>query len=172
MVKLHHPPPEEKQTFSWPAALFFFFLVGLFLYFSLPSFIEIDEEGNYKLSDERLKDYREKPLRSEYVEVYRLTAGKSGIFPCLQCPGIKSIRLNLNETWKYGISRNGKARYPGSFYTTNHLLYQTIKITDILEAEQLEKQLIIAYPLLPEAQLRMKQEKIFLKRPPGNAKDQ
>lgn len=44
--------------------------------------------------------------------------------------------------------------------------------TDILKAEQFEKKLIISYPLLPECQLRMKTKGIFLKRPPGNTKDQ
>ncbi len=44
--------------------------------------------------------------------------------------------------------------------------------TDLLQAEKMEKELIINYPKLPECQRRMKLYGIFLKRPPGNAKDQ
>ncbi len=82
------------------------------------------------------------------------------------------IKLHEGETWKYGISRKGRNRYPESFYMSNNLDYKTIIITNVFKAEQPEKKLIISYPLLPEAQRRMKLYGIFLKRPPGNAKDQ
>ena len=174
MVKHRYPPPsKERKPFpKGTIGLAAVAIVGFILYFGLPPFINLDEEGNYILSEERSRDYREKPESSERVEVYRLVATKTGLYPCLRCPGIKMIQLNAGETWKYGTSRKGKRRYPESFYASNHLSYEVIAITDILQAEQLEKKLIISYPLLPEVQRRMKRYGIFLKRPPGNTKDQ
>ena len=159
---------KRKRRHLLTAALGLGFLCILF---SLPQFIEIDEDGNYRLSAQRQREYQEKPARSERVEVYRLTATRTGLYDCLRCTGITKIQLQAGEVWKYGITRKGKSRYPASFYAQNHLLYQIIKITDILEAEQLERKLIISYPLLPEAQTRMARHGIFLKRPPGNTKD-
>lgn len=143
----------------------------LCLFFSLPDFIEIDKDGNYRLSAQRQREYQEKPARSEHVEVYRLIATRTGYYDCLRCTGIIKIQLQAGEVWKYGITRKGKSRYSSSFYANNHLVYQIITVTDILKAEQLERKLIIAYPLLPEAQARMARYGIFLKRPPGNTKD-
>ncbi|MCO6493150.1 MAG: hypothetical protein J5I98_32320 [Phaeodactylibacter sp.] len=174
MVNHHSPPPPKERTGTVNATIWLLAvaITGLMLYFGLPPFIDLDEEGNYILSEERSKDYNEKPESSERVEVYRLVAAKTGLYPCLRCPGIKMVKLNAGETWKYGISRKGRSRYPESFYVSNNLDYKMITVTDILTAEQLEKKLIISYPLLPEAQQRMKLYGIFLKRPPGNAKDQ
>ena len=172
MVKPPPLPKEKTRPFKDTIWLIAVAITGLILYFGLPPFIELDEEGNYILSEERSKDFREKPESSERVEVYRLIATKTGLYPCLQCPGIKMIKLHKAEIWKYGISRKRRPRYPQSFYIFNNLDYKTITVTDILKAEQLEKQLIISYPLLPEAQKRMKLYGIFLKRPPGNTKDQ
>ena len=147
-------------------------LSGAILYFGLPPFLEEGPEGGYILSKERQKDFDKKPLKSENVEVYRLLATVPGSYTCFNCEGgISTIYLNSGEVWKYGISRNGKNRYSGHFYTKNKVVYEMRTRTDILTAEKLELELIISYPLLPECQKRMKLHKIFLKRPPGNAKD-
>jgi hypothetical protein len=139
MVK---PLPKKKRqnrsTLKWILLAASLSIWGL-IFASLPPFIKLDENGNYILSEERLKDYKEKPSRSEQIEVYRLLATQRGLYPCLKCPGVTNVRLNSGEVWKYGISRHGKNRYPASFYLDNRLSYQTILITDILEAEQIEK---------------------------------
>lgn len=166
------PPNDDKQTFTWAKWIFPIAIIGFILYFSLPSFIKIDENGNYVLSDERLQDYREKPKSSEEVEVYKLVATVRGLYKCFSCPGVKAVRLNSGEVWKYGITRSGKRRYTKGYYLEHKVEYIPIVTTDILNAEQLEKQLIISYPMLPECQKRMKMYGIFLKRPPGNTKDQ
>lgn len=173
MVKISSSGQPKKSNMDprWKGWLWVVSITSFLLYFGLPPFIELDQDGNYILSKERQMDYQEKLRRSEGVEVYRLVAIKTGLYQCLRCPGIKAIQLKAGEVWKYGISRNGRSRYPENFYLSNHVDYQRITKTDILGAEQLEKELIIAYPLLPESQFRMKQYGIFLKRPPGNAKD-
>lgn len=169
---LQDAPPQKdrkRKRRRFIAAILGLCLLGAA--FSLPGFIEIDENGNYRLSAQRKREYQEKPARSERVEVYRLIATRTGLYNCLRCPGITKIRLQSGEVWKYGITRKGKSRYSSSFYASNHLMYQIITVTDILKAEQLERKLIISYPMLPEAQARMERYGIFLKRPPGNTKD-
>jgi len=173
MVKPAAQPPNEKKAWLKTAGwLLPIAIIGFVLYFGLPPFIELDEEGNYVLSEKRRKDYEDKPRRSEEVEVYKLVATSPGLYRCLRCPGISAIQLQTGEVWKYGISRNGRQRYAKSFYQETKVEYITIVKTDILNAEKMEKQLIISYPLLPESQQRMKLHGIFLKRPPGNTKDQ
>ena len=173
MVKPITPIPyKPRHPNRWAMWGLFIAITGFILYFGLPPFIQVDEDGNYILSAERQRDYIEKPLQSEEVEVYKLVAIESGLYPCLRCPGIKSIRLEAGEVWKYGISRYGKRRYRKNFYIETKVAYFTLVTTDILKAEQMEKQLIIGYPLLPECQKRMMNYGIFLKRPPGNTKDQ
>jgi hypothetical protein len=173
MVKPIIPQPtDEKRHSNWLRWILPIAIIGVVLYFSLPSFIELDEDGNFALSEERLRDYREKPQRSEEVEVYKLVATVRGLYKCFSCPGVKAVRLNSGEVWKYGITRSGKRRYTKGYYLEHKVEYIPIITTDILNAEQLEKQLIISYPMLPECQKRMKMHGIFLKRPPGNTKDQ
>ncbi|MCI4647573.1 hypothetical protein [Phaeodactylibacter sp.] len=170
--KLPNAPPQgerKRKQRRILAAIVGICLLGAV--FSLPGFIEIDENGNYRLSAQRKREYQEKSARSERVEVYRLIATRTGLYNCLRCPGITKIKLQSGEVWKYGITRKGKGRYSSSFYASNYLMYEIIAVTDILKAEQLERKLIIAYPLLPEAQARMARYGIFLKRPPGNTKD-
>lgn len=173
MVKPTDPPRKKKILKpSWRQFLLPITIIVTILYFGLPPFLDLDEKGNYVLSKDRLKDYFLKPQKSESVEVYQLVALEDGFYPCLNCSGMQTIYLEAGQIWKYGISRNGKNRYPQEFYITNKLQYIRLMTTDILNAEQMERQLIIAYPLLPECQKRMKLKQIFLKRPPGNAKDQ
>lgn len=166
------PKKKEPEKRSKVLIFYMLFLLGGLLYFGLPPFLEQGPDGSYILSKQRQDDYDKKPLKSENVEVYRLIAGIPGNYPCIKCNGgMKQLFLTTGEVWKYGISRNGRKRYNEDFYSSKSLVYQTITVTDILSAEQLELELIIGYPLLPECQKRMKLQKIFLKRPPGNAVD-
>jgi hypothetical protein len=72
VVKAPHKSPirytntfPALSTFTWFAIIA---ISATILYFKLPSFIEIDKDGNYSLSEKRLKEYEDKVGRSENAE--------------------------------------------------------------------------------------------------------
>ena len=50
--------------------------------------------GNYVLSEKRLKEYEAKIEKSDKVEVYRLIANSTGLYPCYRCHKISYLKLN------------------------------------------------------------------------------
>jgi len=117
-------------------------------------------------------------------ELYTLRAVKDGVYPILQSSILGEeiaghVHLKKGEIWKVGENCCGKAkRYPkdiffisknGSIMLDGRYLYckteaEGTRMQMLIE----EKMWIYTYPLLPECIARVKNDKIFLPKPPGN----
>ncbi len=111
---------------------------------------------------------KEKYNQDNACEVYSLVAKRDGKYPCYRCVGRDSILLLKGEVWKYGKTCLGEnERYTEYFLYKMKVDYRKISLGTEQQCLVLEKQLIYAYPLLPECLKR----NFVLLRPPGNRID-
>jgi len=138
-------------------------------------FLVFDAEGNPHLSPERiakrdkeLEGIRNKPRPRESCEVYALVARDTRNYPCYNCGNQTSIILNRGEVWKYGKTCVGQnERYTENYLDELNLDFLTLYIGNENDCLVKEKELIYAYPTLPEC----KRRDFILLRPPGNKID-
>lgn len=135
----------------------------------IPPGVELDEDGNIKLSPDRQAKLDRELEEIDNAVQYALIATKRSLYPCYSCPfGQKTIFLNPGEVWKYGVTRKGpEGRYPNESFGAPNLFYFRQYMGTYSECLKREKIMIYNYPLLPEAQTR----NILLIRPPGNKYD-
>ncbi len=167
-IELQESLKKTKKSSKNPKPKFyilaFLLTVGLVLF-------AISKEREQK-RDKEIDKILQKPDKEKYsnddvCEVYALIAEADGWYPCYNCGVETKIFLHKGEVWKYGktcLGQNG--RYPNGF-PSEGLDYKIIKTGTEKECLILEKQLIYAYPTLPECLKRS----IVLLRPPGNKID-
>jgi len=125
-----------------------------------------DQKKLKEIEQIKQKPAKEKFNTSESCEVYSLRARTNGFYPCYNCGINDTIFLLSGEVWKYGKTCIGEdKRYK------NLKKLKLIFIREFRGTEQqclvIEKELIYAYPTLPEC-LKRKQKLI---RPAGNKID-
>jgi len=154
-----------------PVLILALFVVTLFTV----AYLVFDPWGKPELTPERsakrnreIEGIKAKPRKEGPCEVYALLARNNGWYPCYSCADSVKIYLIRGEVWKYGKTCIGKEKRYSQDYLDG-LLLDFYHIARGTEADCLiiEKELIYAYPTLPECIKRA----FFMIRPPGHKMD-
>lgn len=175
-IPLHHdtePGPSpgssealRRQNGKWKVVVSLL-AIGFFLYMALEwRDVVVWVEGRWVLNPKRQRDMDEQIKSIGEAEQYVLLTGLSGFYDCYLCK-TKSIFLNSNEVWRYGVTSQGeKTRYTGGFVERMNLLYVIQFTGHYAECLIEEKKKLFLYPLLPENVARPDSIRLVL--PPGN----
>jgi len=110
------------------------------------------------------KEAEEIAKRHEVWVQYVLVADYTAKRPCLRCPfGIPAVTIKAGEIYKYGITTQGKGRYPESRYIHLGVTYLEEYRGTYIECKEMEVNKILAYRFLPQSQ----KLEVKLLRPPG-----
>ncbi len=167
-IGLQESLEKYKEPYKNPKPKFYILALLLTIGFVL---FAISREREQK-RDKEIEKILTKPNKEKYsddgvCEVYALIAEADGWYLCYNCGVETKIFLHKSEIWKYGKTCLGqKRRYPNGF-PSEGLDYKIIKTGTEKECLVHEKQLIYAYPTLPECLKRG----FVLLRPPGNKID-
>lgn len=127
---------------------------------------------SYRDGKPELAPWRKEKLEKEleefdHAEQYVLVAAEPGYYACYSCLDKKTIFLNVNEVWRYGVTtKTEKGRYPEGL-PHEGLAYVPQFTGTLYECLREEKKKIYYYAVLPENLKRA----IPLIRPPGNKID-
>jgi hypothetical protein len=159
------PPKKPKR-----GLLFFIALCSILAVLAAwkgADFLDLDEDGNLRLSSSRDDQMQQRLKRLNQCEQYVLQAKFNGFYPCYSCGVDTTIFLHAGEVWKYGITIQGeKGRYR-NWLTSLGLRYRVQYRGSIQECLRQETLKIYQYALLPENTIRTPP----LIRPPGNKAD-
>ena len=129
----------------------------------------IDEHGEPKLKEWRLKELDKKIKEFEEAEQYALIAKADGQYICYVCNSATCF-LQKGMVWKYGVTRRGvDNRYPRDSLFKMNLYYQIEFQGTHQECLIEEKRKIFLYPLYHDNLVRKVSERML--RPPGNKND-
>ncbi|AEE50267.1 hypothetical protein [Haliscomenobacter hydrossis] len=163
------PSPEQNPQPRWGILLFFLIsaILGLFAYWKGADFLEIDPDGNVKISTKREKQLERRLKRLEEAEQYVLRARKNGFYPCYNCGKDTLIFLFSGEIWKYGVTIQGEKDRFRSMLDRLDLSYRVEYAGRLDECLKQEAIKIYHYASLPE---NLKRNPLLI-RPPGNRTD-
>jgi len=118
-----------------------------------------------------IEQIKQKPAKEKFNNgnsciTYSLRARKNGYYPCYNCDNSDSIFLFASEIWKYGKTCIGEEKRYGDLNSLSLRFFPEFEGTE-QQCLVREKELIYAYPTLPEC---LKRE-IKLIRPAGNRID-
>ncbi len=164
---LEIPKIKNKNSFKTKILILIFLsvVVGGVMIWQIP-------DERIKKRDKEIEKIKNRPPKEKYnrdnsCEVYELVATEGGFYPCFHCKNAKTIFLNKGEVWKYGKTCLGQEGRYSQGLPAWDLRYEPLATGTEAECLVLEKQLIYAYPSLPECQKR----DFVLMRPPGNKID-